>query len=509
MPNINSVPQEIEREYLAIERFAEKYNRISYLQLDNYVTQKVNLFALPEHERFNSLEFLLDKIVWALPALKRILSKPITRLKDVESVLPVEAVRVINNSTMSHIAIHTELWGNVDEKGLKPRKLKTLSHEEEYKIYENVATVRLVNSILAFVKKNTAMIKDIMYSCQPMKVNLLERTNHLMYFLAIGKLHVGYAHAQDKYNNIHQRCLEKLNFIDKSLRAKLNAPVYKICKKDHSKLILKKTNVFRLQKDYKQVYALLKLFADKDELVTEHMNAQALPVKAYADYCTLLSLFAIGHFNFEFKESDSLDFQNLKAVCNYKGWKLTIARVSSFDVNGLKFTVKKDQTYTVCLINYTGEKIDENNLAKFKKKHPADEYLNIEPFDLGRADSVYMNLFDISSFRRIQQLIYRAMIYSDAKMDTCAFCGSAMEKTANGAVCPLCKSVVTHNVCNVTGKSYFSTTLKDYKVPLRKTDEQNANLFTEKENEALLFFRNITPINKRGKPICPHCKKQH
>ncbi len=244
--------QTMEREYLSIERFTEEYDTLTYLQLDNYTTQRVNLFALPENESFYRLEYTLDKIIAALPAFKRILSKPITRLKDVTNVLPVEAVRVMNNATMVHISQHTELWGNVTKEGLKPRKLMTLAHEEEYKIYENVLFVRLIDTLLAFVRKNVRQLKDILYSCQPLHFNLLERTNHLMYFLAIGKLHVGYAHAQDEYRQVHQRCLEKLLFIDKTLRARLHVPVYRVCRKDTSRLTLKKTNVFRLQKDYRQ-----------------------------------------------------------------------------------------------------------------------------------------------------------------------------------------------------------------------------------------------------------------
>ena len=231
MSAIPATPQSLEEEYRSIGRFAAEYNQINYLQLDSYTTQKVNLFALPEQERFRAMEFLLDKIISSLPALKRIFAKPITRLKDVTNVLPVEAVHVINNQTMVHISRHTELWGNVSKEGLKPRKLMTLAHEEDYKIYENLVFTRLIDHILSFAKKSVRLLKDIMYSCQPMRFNLLERTNHLMYFLAIGKLHVGYAHTQDKYHNAHQRCLEKLLFIEKALRPKLNAPVYKFCKK--------------------------------------------------------------------------------------------------------------------------------------------------------------------------------------------------------------------------------------------------------------------------------------
>ena len=511
MSTIPTPPQSLEQEYRSISQFAEEYNQINYLQLDSYTTQKVNLFALPEQERFRAMEFLLDKIISSLPALKCIFAKPITRLKAVSDILPVEAVRVINNQTMAHISRHTELWGNISEEGLRPRKLMTLAHEEDYKIYENIVFTRLIDHILSFVRKNVRLLKDIMYSCQPMRFNLLERTNHLMYFLAIGKLHVGYAHAQDKYHQAHQRCLEKLLFIEKTLRPKLNAPVYKFCRKDQSRLTLKKTNVFRLQKDYKQVYALVKLFGETDEALSAKCEEEILPERGYADYCTLLSLFALGHFNFKFDERQKLNFPHLDAKCTFRGWQVRVEHVSLDGVSGLKFTVNKEISYSVCLLFYQHEKIPAEKLHAFQTAFPANEYLFAEPSLYGAKDRVYLNLFDIDSFRRIQQFVLRGMIYADEKRDVCPFCGAPLIMGQHGHECEMCKTLICKRVCSETGKPYFTTELKDYRpFTQRKADDNEKPVFfSDKEAEAALFFRNITPISTARKPRCPHCGKFH
>ncbi len=503
MATAYSVPRAMEQEYLSIARFAKEYDKITYLQLDSYTTQKVNLFALPENERFFQMEKLLDKIIAALPAIKRILSKPITRLKDVTNILPIEAVRVINNATMGHISAHTELWGNVTKEGLKPRKLMTLSHEEEYKIYENIALARLVDILLSFVRKNVRMLKDIMYSCQPMRVNLLERTNHLMYFLAIGKLHVGYAHAQDEYHQTHLRCLEKLLFIDKTLRAKLRAPVYRICRKDTFKITLKKTNIFRLQKDYRQVYALLKAFAQKEEQIQAQAALEGIPESAYGEYCTLLSLFAVGHFNFEFDEREKFQFAKLDTRATFAGWTLRIERLKKGRVEGLRFSVTKERTYSASLLFYRAQE-DVEALQAFREKYPADEYLFAEPVSYGERDRVYLNLFDIDSFRRIQQILLRCMVYADEGRETCPFCGMPLTRGEEGYECSLCKTLIREKTCAESGEKYFTTELKDYKLPARTGGER---LFIDRDEEAALFFRNITPL-VNGRPIlCPRCGK--
>ena len=244
MEDVLQTPTNYENAYDSVLQFAKENNRIPYSRFDAYTLQSVNLFALPESNYFLALDVFLDEIIAVLPALKRIFSKPITRLKDTTHILPVESVHVINNRSISHLSQHTELWGNITEEGLKPKKLMSLTHEEDYKLYENIAFARLINLLLSFTRKNIQLLKDVTYSCQPMHFNLLERTNHLMYYLAIGKLHVGYAHVQDKHQVSHEICLEKLVFIEKTLRSKLHSPVYRFCKKDHSKITLKKTNIF-------------------------------------------------------------------------------------------------------------------------------------------------------------------------------------------------------------------------------------------------------------------------
>lgn len=504
MADILQNPVNRENEYDSILQFAKEYNRISYSRLDAYTLQAVNLFALPENNYFRALDRFLDEIISALPALKRIFSKPITRLKDTSHILPVESVYVINNRSVSHLSQHTELWGNITEEGLKPKKLMTLTHEEDYKIYENVAFVRLVDSLLSFSRKNIQILKDVIYSCQPMHFNLLERTNHLMYFLAIGKLHVGYAHVQDKHQSSHERCLAKLLFIEKTLREKLHSPVYRFCKKDRSKLVLKKTNIFRLQKDYRQVYVFLKRFADGDVLKDVPI-ADELPEEGYDTYCTLLSLFAIGHFNFQFNEKTKLNFFKLSASCQFADWTLSLDSVSKKSVSGLRLRFTKDVEYTVCLLFHRTEGYTKEQLQAFQAAVPADEYLQLTPFE-AKDQELHLSLFDIDSFRRIQQCLLRGMIYADAERSVCPFCGQTTQKLPNGCECLTCKTQILSARCPETGEGYLYTQIKDLRI--RQKEEYHETVWKDKQEEAKLFYRNIQPL-KKGSFCCPKCGKTH
>ncbi len=503
-----AMSQLTEQEYVTLNRFAEEHETLPYHQFDSATIQTLNLFVLPEEKWVVDLEEQVNHIISALPAFQRILAKPITRLKDVANVLPIEAVRVINNATMGHIAIHTELWGNVTKDGLKPRKLMTLSNEEDYRLYENLAFAKLIDAVLAFARQNARMLRDILYSYRPLRYNFLERTNHLMHFLAIGKLHVGYAHSQEGYHVTHQRCLEKLLYVEKFLKSRLRAPVYQHCKKYPDKIALKQTNIFRLQKDYRRVYLLLKQFSEREREGTENFLAPVFPESGYAQYCTMLSVFAAGHFNFEFSPAEGLNFRELDATCNYKKWAMNLKRVSVWGVEGLLFKVKKEKIYKICLIFYRSHKYEDFKLRAFQRKYAADEYLFVDPVDDRKRNHVYLNLYDISSFRRIQQFILRAMIYADEKREICPFCGASLHKEGEECECTRCRTHIQQKTCSETGKSYFTNDLKGYKIPLDEEELQNS-YFAEKRREEMLFFRNITPIDEEGNALCPHCGGRH
>ncbi|MBO5652809.1 MAG: hypothetical protein J6S44_01175 [Clostridia bacterium] len=280
-----------EEEYAAILRFATEKSGISYTAFDACTVKEVNLFALREGLNFETLEEALDKIIAALPALKRIFARPIMRLKDVNELLPVESVHVINNRTLSYASVHSETWSNVsDRDGVRPAKLLTLKHEDSYVTYENIGFAKVISVIFRFINKGMKQMTDAMFTGRDMRFNLLERENHLAYFLAIGKLHVGYVHNAERYRTATQRCTQKMLFIDRTLRSRRSAPVYQHCKDKIERFTLKKSTTFRVHKDYAQVYRLLKWFSEAHLDVEEKVVETEETAPGYAAYCNLISL---------------------------------------------------------------------------------------------------------------------------------------------------------------------------------------------------------------------------
>ncbi len=494
-------------DYEQIKSFCESYQKITYVQFDRAILKEVNLFSLPETFDFELLSQTLDKIIAALPAIKRIFANPITRITAEPEILPVESVRAINNQTVVHAAVHSELWENITAEGLKPRKLLSFDNRDNYAIYENLVFVRGIDTILAFVRKNIGFINDILYSNRELRFNLLERENHLSYFLALGKLHTGYVRDYSKYSVGATACMDKLLFIDSVLRARLGRPVYRLCKKVSKKLTLKKTNIFKGHKDYKKVYQLLKWFSEIG--FSEEVSSEGVSDEDYGLYCSMLALFSSGHFNFEFSD-ELLSLKNLDASANFGDWRLNLKQIKTEDISALMITVEKDTRYRMILLPVTDSDLGKERLDRLKGLIEAEEYIVATPTAADNASTVF-SIYDIDSFRRFQQLLFRGMVYSDRERRICPFCGEPLTVVKDQFECDSCRTVIAESFCEAENKHYFVTDIKNFSPKRVKEFEfsRRDRLSFDKQATAVMHFRNITPISADCEPICPYCRKNH
>lgn len=127
----------INNDYNNFISFLESYNNVTIPEFDYYLINKLSLFMVHENFSFDDLDLMISKINYVLPSIKRIFARPIIHLKDTDELLPVEAVRLINNKTINHIATHSELWDDITSTSIKPLKLMTRVYNDDFCIYEN------------------------------------------------------------------------------------------------------------------------------------------------------------------------------------------------------------------------------------------------------------------------------------------------------------------------------------------------------------------------------------
>lgn len=507
--------KEYTKEYGHLLQFAQDHNGITYEHFDSCVVQSLNLFALKEDLDFSALELALDRMIQDLPTFKRILSKPIIRLRDSDDILPVEAVRLMNNRTVIHASAHSELWEGVSDDSVRPRKLLTVQNKDHYPIYENLMVVRAIDTILSYIALHIRRLNDLLYTDQNMQFNLLERVNHLSYFLAIGKLHVGYVRNYDRYRLDAERCLEKLMYLDRILRARINCKLYKECKDFKGALPLKKTNIFRMHKDYHKIYLLVKWLQDHGiSLNEEDESTDLISFDGYRCFCGMLTLFAAGHFNFLFDREKHICFDALDQKAVFNGWSLRIQSMENDLCKWILLTVEKENAYRILLLPNTDLKCGQEQLEVLKEQVAADEYTVLCP--QRERGAVTVSLYDIESFRRLQQILFRAMIYADTERQICPFCGGELhidpeKEQYSGYLCAICRTQIYFGRCTQTKEQFAATDIKEFSAIAGSDKEvgRTERMILQRKREALLHFRNITPIDEEGRVLCPSCGKRH
>ncbi len=493
-----------------INKFIKKHKNVTYIEFDYYVVHDMILFSIEPDFDFDNLNNIIQHIKKSLPAIKRIFKKPIIFLKDTEDVLPVENARIINQNTLLHLANHTGYISNITKKGIKPRKLLTRIYEDEYGLYENIIFCNYIDDIISIIKRNRRILNSIYYANNIMRFNLLEKGNHINYFLALGKLHTGYIRDFNQYYIKSKEMLNELSSINKVIKSRLYRPIYKNNKKRNKKLRIKKTNIFLKQKDYRMVYKTYKnILNNRIEIKEEKepINFDELK-RNYLMYVRILTIFAAGHFNFQNDSEDKMSLSLLNITFTFKDWKLNILNNKNEE---LLLEFRKDEIYRILFISSFNE---EKTVEEYKKDKRLNEVIIVNPFDddyLNRND-VYISIEDVDSFRRIQQIILRGMIYSDNKREVCPFCGGLLIKDNYKEFyqCNDCMIQIKENICETTNKHYFYTDTSFKNVTISNNiDFYDDKWFYRKQIESAMYFRNITKINEFGEIVCPYCNKIH
>lgn len=504
--------------YDGIKKFCREYNNVNYFEFDYYTVNNVNLFTIIENFEFDLVDKTIENMLNAIGAIKRIFAKPIIHLKDNDEILPVESVRAVNNETITHATIHSELWETItSDNNIKPRKLLTRNNQDDYQIYENQIFAYTVNIMLAFLKDNIKIYKEFMYNNRNLNFDLLDRLNHINYYLALGKLHTGYIRNLEKYYGIIDRAINRMQYIYNILKSRLNRPVYKINKNVilNKKIVVRKTNILKMHKDYHKVYKLLCYFNDKrisDYYDDKQDEIKEESIKSFFDsyfyFLEVIAIFSIGHFNFKMNQDQKINFENLDINFSFKCWNLTVKSKSINNIRFLELEAWATKHYKTLIFIKPG---NNNNMVfeAIKEYYNADEYVLCSPYYI--QDAIMISITNIDSFRRLQQLLLKMMIYSDDNHNVCPFCGDELEKENDKFVCNSCKTVIGLDLCQIKNKQYYYSEIKDYKqfVEVKRLINEDFDAQFSSDSESIMHYRNITKLDENMRVICPICHKCH
>jgi hypothetical protein len=473
--------------------FVTKYNLVYLSELDYYITKNLNLYAVYEQVDFTEIKVATDKIKACLPSIGRIFSKPIIHLIEEDDILPVESIRYVSSKAIDHVASHFELWADVDEDGIQPRKLLSRNYIDNYSIYENVVFANTIDLILFYLRQKTKVLEDLMFSLKLREVNILDRSNHLDYYLALGKLHTGYIRNYDMYLAEANALREVLIRDYHKIASRLYKKVYRLNRNKHI-TSLHKTNILSMDKDYRKIYHLYKFFDGyKSADVQRWMSFDNAN---YFWFCEILLLFSIEHFGFAEARRMQIDFNYLDLNFSAQCYRLNVKVEGDDEYRVLLLTFDNQRTYTVAIYP----------LCRYTKKpslpldRAVDEVVYLSPI---MSDSTLLvGITELDSFRRLQQVLLRGMISSTEQFETCPFCMGKLvkQKGAERYICASCHEIIERLVCPEKDAPYYNT------------DVQNIEAYQKKgaivDLEGKLNFRNINRLTSKGF-VCPICKKIH
>ena len=129
---------------------AKNIDESNYDRFMSNVKSEIKIF-----EDLESVEFddsWLDKIEECLPALDTIIRNPRKFIMQEEEIVPIEKAKKISQESIRHLAQHTNLIQDIDEKGnITPSSLLNIHKEESFDIYENRFVYSLLNNLKFFM----------------------------------------------------------------------------------------------------------------------------------------------------------------------------------------------------------------------------------------------------------------------------------------------------------------------------------------------------------------------
>lgn len=267
-----------------------------------------------------------------------------------------------------------------------------------------------------------------------------------------------------------------------------------------------------MHKDYHQVYKLSKYFTlhnigNEEEI--EPVDIEALQ-KNYFQFCMLLTIFSIGHFNFTCEKEKQNTFSRLSMNFEFKQWKLKLSLKKLKEQSVLLIDLEKDSKYRIVLIPII-KKDGEECLDSLRKQIDAEDYIVCSPYE-NEKNCIEISMTSIESFRRIQQIILKGMIYADEKHEDCPFCNHQLSvnlerSTPNRLVyeCTSCRTGIEYGYCPEQKKTYYYTQI----VGLTRNKFEGDSWLVKRKLEAQMYFRNITKLNEDMEIICPYCNRVH
>ncbi|MCL2797286.1 MAG: hypothetical protein FWD58_04460 [Firmicutes bacterium] len=542
---ITSQSAQTYKKYEGVAEYFAKNPDLDMISFDYATAGELSLCTFFKSDDIRKTQLMIGEIKKSLPYLTNIFLRPVTQLTEIDAVLPVDSVKRVTGDTYRHFLSNARNWKSVQNGKAVPKKLLTKLYDDDYGIYENVVFKELIDRILWFLLKRTYRLSDALYALnESVRIDPLARVNHGMYYLAIGKLYIGFS--QTENSGEIAALLEEAKKLYGYIEPYKACAVYaKNAAKKADGYELRQTNLFTMHRDYMHVYRLFEMFGEGvvDKFAPGGYDNQQKSQRCYEQFCGALTLFALKNFSLTCNPKDAVySGGKFGASFWFKEWKIALSsgRSEALDINTFRLEVSFDQNSVSALLIPFCRQWPDNAVRQYERlvkrlsdsgEH-CDKYVFLDPFEATARSAHDYNLkvageplyyavlpvsiSEFNSFRRLQKILFECMVKSGVNFSTCAFCGEALTKEReNKYLCAKCRTSVEKTVCGRCGEAFVGTFAdikssgkEKQKDPPGRDKPGDPYLKLPKifKDEKKYLFRNITDL-KDGSYVCPHCGK--
>ena len=220
------------------------------------------------------------------PSIDKIIKNPKLTIRYEEEVVAIEKAKKITSSSVRHLASHTQLIKEIDERGnVRPKKILNTFAEEEIATYENRFIMTLINRLFTFVRARHEIIKENVESFQ---------RDHLVYTsnFVIKDETVNFKIDVDIKRDLDNQAINKYNYELLARVERLSTYVSGFKNSSFMKAMSKakrvnppimKTNVILKNADFRNAYALW-LFLDRYNSLGYDIDVRERPVRLGSEF---------------------------------------------------------------------------------------------------------------------------------------------------------------------------------------------------------------------------------
>lgn len=313
-------------------------------------------FSNDSEDMANNQSMNVQKIAALSKVLPTIFNKPKQHLKQICEIRPASVATRIGHESIQYLASHSEHWKGIQVSGLVPDKLMARVLEEDFGIYENIVAKSLINRLN---KQITKLRHDTIDCLIQGKVN--EATDAYggdgkNCYIAKKALLRGMK--DELLEELQIQLMDQKDNIEEILkitsRCRSSRLYRQLKRKKDITGSLNKTNIFMMDKHYKNVYQIWNLLSQQNTPIKKDVKIASLE-EEYNLFTRLLFLFSLKYFDFKLLETsderaiiaNNLFLNNKCFVCN--NWKIKVEEkvIDSLGCKAFQVCLFEDQSIEI------------------------------------------------------------------------------------------------------------------------------------------------------------------